>query len=114
MLGLVPSSLEALQPAELPGVRWIFSWGEAMGAEVAQKWRVGGGVWLGREKVKGKFWGVYGVVFVGLKLGFWKVRGRLVLFLDGLRAIVAGRFEMDQLVLPFLTHGQERGEWWSC
>ena len=39
VLGVVPSALDALQPAELPTARWIFTWGEALPAALGQKWR---------------------------------------------------------------------------
>ena len=39
VLGVVPSGLDAMQPAELPTVRWIFTWGEALPAALGQKWR---------------------------------------------------------------------------
>eukprot|EP00435_Cladocopium_sp_Y103_P039243 s2171_g10.t1 len=44
VLGVVPSSLDALQPAELPTARWIFTWGEALPAALGQKWRQNGRV----------------------------------------------------------------------
>ena len=46
ILGCVPSSLEALQPSEVPTIRWIFTWGEGMPAALAQRWRSGDGVRL--------------------------------------------------------------------
>ena len=46
ILGCVPSSLEALQPSEVPRIRWIFTWGEGMPAALAQRWRSGDGVRL--------------------------------------------------------------------
>jgi non-ribosomal peptide synthetase component F len=39
VLGVVPSGLDAMQPAELPTVRWIFTWGEVLPAALGQKWR---------------------------------------------------------------------------
>ena len=41
VLGVVPSALDALQPAELPSARWVFTWGEALPAALGQKWRQG-------------------------------------------------------------------------
>ncbi|CAK9068618.1 unnamed protein product [Durusdinium trenchii] len=41
VLGSVPSALEALDAgaSALQGVRWVFTWGEAMAPTVAQRWR---------------------------------------------------------------------------
>jgi hypothetical protein len=39
VLGIVPSSLEALDPRATPSVRHVFTWGEAMSPALASKWR---------------------------------------------------------------------------
>ncbi|CAJ1399815.1 unnamed protein product [Effrenium voratum] len=38
VLGVVPSSLESLQPAEAKTVRWIFTWGETLPPALGSRW----------------------------------------------------------------------------
>jgi len=56
ILGCVPSSLEALQPSEVPTIRWIFTWGEGMPAALAQRWRSGDGVRLVELLISTEYW----------------------------------------------------------
>mmetsp|Transcript_73297 Transcript_73297/g.238503 ORF Transcript_73297/g.238503 Transcript_73297/m.238503 type:complete len:1084 (+) Transcript_73297:2-3253(+) len=55
VLGLVPSSLEAMDPRSVPSVRCIFTWGEALSRVLAERWR-SSGVLLMELLISTEYW----------------------------------------------------------
>lgn len=55
VLGIVPSTLEVLEPHAVPSVRCVFTWGEALSRVVAQRWR-GSGISVLELLISTEYW----------------------------------------------------------